>query len=148
MAVTLVADREVADCAYCRVSEDHGAPPVDHIKPASRQPSTPRNTRPKKRRRRKNEEEDQDKMDVVTMLVEGLKDVARILGQNVSTPSELEEEVDDLEIEIEELQIDVKEVLAMAGRSPKLFGVDWLDTFKRPHGAEVCGGKPDDAVKS
>lgn len=148
MAVTLGTDREVADDAYCRIPEDQGAPPVDHIKPAPRQPSTPRNTRSEKRRRRNRKEEEEEKEDVVTTLVEGLKDVARILGQNVNTPSELEEEVDDLEIEIEELQVDVKEVLAMAGRSPKLFGENWLDTFKRPQNAEVCGEKPDDAVQS
>ena len=142
--------RVVVDRLLCRVPEEQGAAPTAQRRSTVQQPSTPRSTRPKKRLRVTDEKEEGEKEeeDLIEMLVEGLREVARILGQNVNAPSGLDEVLDDLQIDIEELGIDVKEVLAKAGHSPKDSGVDWLDSLNVRNSGDERGKQLNDAVKS
>lgn len=69
------------------------------------------------------EEEDEGK-DTVTILVDGMKESARMLGESVSGLDELSKELDELEAMWEEIENDVK----MVWPSETKAGPSWCES--------------------
>ena len=110
--------------------------------------------RPKKRLRIEEKEDEEEEKEVeaveeeqemIATLVEGLKEIAGMLGQRVNPRGEHGEVLDDVDEEIKELGKRVEKALAIAGHSAR---VCWLDHARRRPSKEARGGQPDEVVKS